>query len=743
MMNSLRTIFNKTSILTLIVISFTAQTEEQIRTLPIEVTEKAINEQSYISGNHLSDKLIRFNSIKSNNSGSLLDYFTGVNSATNGGASSMPVVRGLADDRIKIKVDGMDLIAACANHMNSPLSSIDSSNIEEIKVFAGLTPVSMGGDSIGGSILINSAQPQYAKNGETLFKNKASTFYRSNNKSKSLNINSVIASEDLSLNYNGSYIYAENFKAGKSFKEPGNAASGREFIRGDEVGSSAFRDSNHMLTLGTRKDDQLFNVKIGYQNTPDQGFSNQRMDSTKNEVIKVNMAYENNYNWGKLEARVFNEKTQHSHNFGKDKQLAYSMNVEGMPMNAQGHNLGFNIKADILFSQKDLIIIGSEFQRYRLDDWWTRSGTGPMSPNTFQNINNGERDRLDFYAEWMKVWASNFNSSVGVRYGQVRSDSGTVHGYNENNSTGGTTHNQQNNSTAFNSSNRSKNDHNFDVSLLGEYIPNKEKSYEMGYAMKTRSPNLYERYTWSTWMMAANMNNTYGDGNGYVGNVNLKPETAHTISVSSSWHDVGKKYWSFKATPYFTYVNDYIDAASCSAVGKSCMSRSDGFSTLSLDNQAARIYGFDLSGYKSLISIKGYGDIVLKGSFSYNRGKNTDADDNLYRVMPANTRLAVEQKFGSWDNRLEATLVKNKKNLSKIRNESDTPGYGLINVFSTYSYKDAELSFGITNLFDKYYLDPLGGSYVGQGATMMTGISNTHGVPGMGRSFNLGLTIDL
>ena len=742
-MKTINTYIKNISASALIAISFATQAEEEINILPIDVTGKAMNEQNYISGKDLTDKLIRFNSIKSNNSGSLLDYFTGVNSATNGGGSSMPVIRGLADDRIKIKVDGMDLIAACANHMNSPLSSIDSSNIEEIKVFAGLTPVSMGGDSIGGSILINSAQPEYAKNGERLVRNKLSTFYRSNNKSKSLNINSIIASEDLSLNYNGSYIYADNFKAGKPFKESGNAALDREYIRGDEVGSSAFKDSNHMLTLGARKDDQLFNVKIGYQNTPDQGFSNQRMDSTKNEVVKFNMAYENNYNWGKVEARVFNEKTQHSHNFGQDKKLAYSMNVEGMPMNAQGHNLGFNIKADILFSQKDLITIGSEFQRYRLDDWWTSSGTGPMSPNTFQNINNGERDRLDFYAEWMKVWAPNFNSSVGVRYGQVRSDSGTVHGYNDNNSTGATTHNQQNNSTAFNSSKRSKNDHNIDLSFLGEYIASKEQIYEMGYAMKTRSPNLYERYTWSTWMMAANMNNTYGDGNGYVGNVNLKPETAHTVSASSSWYDVEKKYWSFKATPYFTYVDNYIDAVSCSEVGKSCMPRSDGFSTLSLDNQAARIYGFDLSGYKLLTSFKGYGDIIAKGSFSYSRGKNTDANDSLYRVMPANTKLAVEQKFGNWSNRLEASLVKNKTNLSKIRNESETPGYGLINVFSTYNYKDAELSFGITNLFDKYYIDPLGGSYVGQGATMMTGVTNTQGVPGMGRSFNLGLTIDL
>jgi iron complex outermembrane receptor protein len=730
-------------IIPFLLLSSIIQAENKINILPIDVIGSDINEQSYISGVSLSDELIRFNSIKSNNSGSLLDYFSGVNSANNGGASSMPVIRGLADDRIKIKVDGIDLISACANHMNSPLSSIDSSNVEQIKVFAGLTPVSMGGDSIGGSVVINSAQPEFAKIGQRIINNKFSTFYRSNNKASGVNIKSSITSDKLSFNYNGSYIDAENFKAAKHFKSSGLAATGREFISGKEVGSSAFKDGNHMLTLGVREDSQLFNIKIGYQNTPDQGFANQRMDSTKNEIIKINMAYQNNYDWGKLEARFFNEKTQHSHNFGQDKQFAYSMNVLGMPMNAKGNNLGFTIKADILASQKDLITIGSEFQRYRLDDWWTSSGTGPMSPNTFQNINNGERDRFDVYAEWLKSWTPKLNSSVGLRYGQVRSNSGIVHGYNDNNTTGSTTHNQANNSTAFNNSNRSKNDHNIDLSVLGEYIVNQEKSYEIGYAIKTRSPNLYERYTWSTWMMAANMNNTYGDGNGYVGNVNLKPETSHTFSVSSDWHDKYKKNWSFKATPYLTYVADYIDAVACSKVGKSCMSRSDGFSTLSLDNQAAKIYGFDLDSQQSLTKIKGYGSLILKGSFSYSRGENTDANDNLYRVMPANVKLAIEQKYNQWTNRVEARLVSNKTKLSKIRNETRSPGYGLVNIFSTYEHKEAQLSFGITNLFNKYYIDPLGGSYVGQGATMMTGISNNQGIPGMGRSFNFGLTIDL
>ena len=734
---------NVLKIITLILFSLNVQSENEINILPIDVTESYINEQSYISGADLSDELIRINSIKSNNSGFLLDYFTGVNSANNGGTSSMPVIRGLADDRIKIKIDGMDLISACANHMNSPLSSIDTSNVEQIKIFAGLTPVSIGGDSIGGSVIINSVKPKFAENGENFFMNKFSTFYRSNNKASGINFNSTLASDKLSFNYNGSYIDAENFKAAKHFKSSGLAATGREFISGKEVGSSAFKDGNHMLTLGVREDSQLFNIKLGYQNTPDQGFANQRMDSTKNEIIKINMAYQNNYDWGKLEARFFNEKTQHSHNFGQDKQFAYSMNVLGMPMNAKGNNLGFTIKADILASQKDLITIGSELQRYRLDDWWTSSGTGPMSPNTFQNINHGERDRFDVYAEWLKSWSPNLNSSVGLRYGQVRSSSGNVHGYNDNNSTGSTTHNQLNDSTAFNNLNRSKNDHNIDVSILGEYIINQRNSYEMGYAIKTRSPNLYERYTWSTWMMAANMNNTYGDGNGYVGNINLKPETSHTFSASSDWHDKNKKNWSFKVTPYLTYVKDYIDAVACSKVGKSCMTRSDGFSTLSLDNQTARIYGFDLDGQQSLKQIKGYGALILKSSFSYSSGKNTDSKDNLYRVMPANAKIAIEQKYGQWTNRVEANIVNNKKKLSKIRNETSKPGYGLVNIFSTYEHKEAQISFGITNLFNKYYIDPLGGSYVGQGATMMTGISNNHGVPGMGRSFNFGFSIDL
>ena len=97
---------------------------------------------------------------------SLLRDVPGVSLYGAGGVSSLPVIQGLADDRLRIKVDGMDLISACGNHMNPPLSYIDPSNVGSIQVFGGIAPVSVGGDSIGGAIQVNSADPQFAAAGQ-------------------------------------------------------------------------------------------------------------------------------------------------------------------------------------------------------------------------------------------------------------------------------------------------------------------------------------------------------------------------------------------------------------------------------------------------------------------------------------------------------------------------------------------------------------------------------------------------
>ena len=68
----------------------------------------------------------------------------------------------MADERVRTELDGMLITAACPNHMNPVLSYADPQAVSQVKVIAGITPVSAGGDSIGGTILVESAAPRFA-----------------------------------------------------------------------------------------------------------------------------------------------------------------------------------------------------------------------------------------------------------------------------------------------------------------------------------------------------------------------------------------------------------------------------------------------------------------------------------------------------------------------------------------------------------------------------------------------------
>ena len=80
---------------------------------------------------------------RSSDTASLLTGIPGVATRGAGGVSALPVIRGLADDRLRTQVDGVDIAAACPNHMNPPLSYIDPTAVASIDVYAGVTPVSV------------------------------------------------------------------------------------------------------------------------------------------------------------------------------------------------------------------------------------------------------------------------------------------------------------------------------------------------------------------------------------------------------------------------------------------------------------------------------------------------------------------------------------------------------------------------------------------------------------------------
>lgn len=739
---------NKIAIKTIplcIALAFTQQSfAHEMITPEVTVKEDKINPLPAATTSEVDEKKLIQLRTHTNDTAKLLDGEPGISLYQAGGVSSMPVIRGFADDRIRIKVDGMDLISACANHMNTPLSYIDPANVGSIKVYAGVTPVSIGGDSIGGTIKVESAAPKFAKAGEGLLhEGQIGTFYRSNNDARGTNFSATIASENFSARYTGSTVEANNYKAGGNFKPAGQAAWGRGSLSADEVGSTAYKSENHAMAFALKNDNHLFEFKVGVQNIPYQGFANQRMDMTDNSSQQYNLKYTGQYDWGNLQANVYHERTRHSMDFGKDKQYWYNSammgpanyNVAGMPMDTQGRNTGASLKADIILNERDSLKVGTEIQKYRLDDWWDPvANSGMMAgPNAFQNINNGQRDRYDVFTEWDAKWSKEWMSQIGLRHSTVKMDADDVHGY--------STTMMSNYSTAanlFNNKSHTKTDHNLDMTALARFTPDETKIFEAGYSIKNRSPNLYERYTWSnTNSMVMNMNNWVGDGNGYVGNLNLKPETAHTVSLSGEWHDAQHEKWNLRVSPYYSYVDNYIDAV---AFGPA---RTDGFTNLSLENQTARLYGADISSNILLGSLSNLGNFRAMGVVNYVRGKNKDTGDDLYNIMPLNAKFALEQRLGGWTNIAELKMVAAKDDIQAVRKELETSGYSIVNLYSSYDWTKVRFDFGIENVFDKHYYHPLGGAYLGQGATMMSSaMAPLHGtlVPSMGRSVNVGLT---
>ena len=251
---------------------------------------------------------------------------------------------------------------------------------------------------------------------------------------------------------------------------------------------------------------------------------------------------------------------------------------------------------------------------------------------------------------------------------------------------------------------------------------------------------MYERYAWGRGTMAMTMIGWFGDGNGYVGDPELKPETANTISTTIGWHDSTRKSWTVEITPYYSYVQNYIDVDKIGSFNP-LMAMDDTKSLLRFANHDAQVRGADLSSSVKVWQDSDFGEGQLKGLFGWIQGRRTDSNQSLYHMMPFNGSISLEQTKNKWTNAVELNLVDQKSQIDSRRNELKTAGYSIVNLRTSYKLHRVRFDVGITNLLNKYYFQPLGGvDYADWKADGRMG--NMHAVSGSGRSFNAGITVE-
>ncbi|MBW4331652.1 TonB-dependent receptor [Stakelama sp. CBK3Z-3] len=224
-------------------------------------------------------------------------------------------------------------------------------------------------------------------------------------------------------------------------------------------------------------------------------------------------------------------------------------------------------------------------------------------------------------------------------------------------------------------------------------------------ARKTRVPNAVERFSW----LPIKVSGGLADGNVYVGDVDLMPETAWIAEAGIDWRSGGAYA---RPSVYYRRIDDYVqgvpydDTPGTIDTPVEMVANVNGDSTpLRFANVDAEIYGADLD-FGTRIA----GPLRIDGTATYVRAKRRDIDDDLYRIAPPNVRLGLSWAPGPWSLTVEGVGYAKQDHVSVTNGEEPSDGYAIFNLSGEFgAIPGVTLSAGVENLFDKRYAPHLAG----------------------------------
>jgi len=207
----------------------------------------------------------------------------------------------------------------------------------------------------------------------------------------------------------------------------------------------------------------------------------------------------------------------------------------------------------------------------------------------------------------------------------------------------------------------------------------KETDLSFNLARSFRAPSLEERFK-------------YIDLGNYVrlGNINLKPENGYSA-------DIGLRMWktrfTFQADIFANRILNMIVEAPGEFIYTINTGTSEGLidtlpALVNTNVSKALLYGFDFGFQYNF-----YSDLVLFGTGSYVRGKDTEARVSLPQIPPLSGRLGIRytyNKIGS----AELTVVGASKQDKIAEGETETGGFTRLDL----ALSSTSISLGITKL---------------------------------------------
>jgi len=597
----------------------------------------------------------------------------------NGPLTGIVQLRGLQNERVKILVDGMTLTPACPNHMDPPLHYVAPSSLDSLTVLAGITPVSLGGDSLAGTVLVQSPAPRFATNQASVSYADAGVRYETGNRGLGFDGQVGAADQQASALYQGSWADAEDYR-----------------FRDGTVRATGHTTQQHTIRLGAQTQPGILTLEVGYGQTRDAGTPALPMDMIEDDSWRVRAAHTAELDWGRWEARGYYHAIDHL----MDNFSLRPAGMMRMFSPAESRDFGGGLATEFPWADHQLGA-GLDFHGLRFNAYQENVANG-LRQDSLPDLS---RDRVGGYLEWTSAWHPRWETQVGVRADGVFSDADDVRQAFPPSAA---------DQAAFNAREHQEDDLNLDATVLARFHATSHFSLEAGFARKNRAPSPLERYLWTPLSASAGQ----ADGRRYLGNLDLSSETSHQVGLTLMGHTTNGLV---RVTPFYQWVGDYIQGTPIARTTP------EGLPVLQFQNQdRVELYGVDLeTRYDPLRSLG------FRGTLSYVRGRNLSTGDNLYRIAPLRGTVSLEHRWGIYQGILQVVMADDQTEVSRYNNEPTTPGYALLNLrIQLAVHRHLELALALENVFDELYTDHLGG--INRVAESDVGLGQR--IPGRGRS---------
>ncbi len=620
---------------------------------------------------------------------SLLKRVPGANVNRNGPLTGIASYRGMFGNRINISIDGANMKEVGPNSMDPPLSHIPAPLTGKLTVHRGISPVSSGIESFGGSMHAESKKGRFAAEDED-----------------------IITSGTASMGYGSS----DDGHFGALLGSVANQ-NHKLYLSGSKEQGRDYRIKNNQKQTNTRYDREAFTAGYGYQREGHEfgiNYSNNNTGHTGTPALPMDIEYvkgglyDANYAWDlgdgfKVKTNIFYQKMRHLMSNTVMRNGGSTM-MDAMQNRTEVEAGGIDLAVDMpLFDGVLTVGVNGDQSNHDANITMTDTSTmnGGMGMGAVMNVNffNGvERDRYSIFTEWTGDIAEDTELELGARYVHTWLNAGQVSG--GMNMSGATTATDR---VAFNAADRSRNFNEVDLTAILRYSVSSALDVEVGLARKNRAPTYQELYLWTK----NNATGGFADGNTYLGNLNLDHETAYQFDLGFDWHTDN----AYVAPRFFYhYVDDYIQGLNTAAAAASKsgnMAGSGAPANLQWSNIQAQLYGVDLeAGYTFTDYLR------FDAGLNYVRGERVNSptgDTDLYRIAPLNGRAQMTYEQAGFMGAIEGVFYADQGDVAGYNNEQKTKGYMLMNLRGKYEFHGVVVGTGIENVLDTKHFDHLGG----------------------------------